>query len=132
MGGQAASDRDGGLEALASALTHFEAHPVDPVRSRRGGASLASVTGNDRKSDEGEWVAYAPPPLVHRAWRVDQPQRADPGGSLDPAIPHEGDGGVFADVKVAGEWQRVQIDRAEGKRRVIELLKTEHLAKPGE
>ena len=33
---------------------------------------------------------------------------------------HDEDGGVFADVKVAGEWKRVQIDRAEGKRALRE------------
>jgi hypothetical protein len=42
---------------------------------------------------------------------------------------HEDDGGVYADVKVRGEWQRVQIDRAEGKRRVIELLTREYAGK---
>ena len=35
--------------------------------------------------------------------------------------------GVYADVKVAGDWTRVQIDRAPGKRQVIALLRKEHV-----
>ena len=41
---------------------------------------------------------------------------------------HEDDDGVYADVKVQGEWQRVQIDRASGKRRVVALLRKEYVA----
>jgi hypothetical protein len=41
---------------------------------------------------------------------------------------HEDEAGVYADVKVSGEWQRVQIDRAPGKRRVISLLRKEYAA----
>ena len=36
---------------------------------------------------------------------------------------HEDADGVSADVKVDGEWQRVQIDTAAGKRKVVALLK---------
>ena len=39
---------------------------------------------------------------------------------------HEDDDGVHADVKVGGEWQRVQIDGASGKRKVIRLLRSEY------
>ena len=35
---------------------------------------------------------------------------------------HEDADGVFADVKVDGQWQRVPVDRAAGKRKVIRLL----------
>ena len=41
---------------------------------------------------------------------------------------HEDDEGIYADVKVAGDWQRVQIDRAQGKRRVVSLLRKEYVA----
>ena len=40
---------------------------------------------------------------------------------------HEDADGVHADVKVTGEWERVQIDGAAGKRRVLSLLRKEHL-----
>lgn len=40
---------------------------------------------------------------------------------------HEDADGVYADVKVAGDWQRVQLDRGHGKRTVIGLLRKEHL-----
>ena len=36
---------------------------------------------------------------------------------------HEDDDGVYADVKVDGEWERVQIDGAAGRRKVIGLLR---------
>jgi hypothetical protein len=39
---------------------------------------------------------------------------------------HEDAEGVYADVKIGGEWQRVQIDRAEGRRRVLSLLRREY------
>ena len=42
---------------------------------------------------------------------------------------HEDDEGVSADVKVGGEWQRVQIDGAAGRRKVVSLLKKEYVAK---
>jgi hypothetical protein len=44
---------------------------------------------------------------------------------------HEDDEGVYADVKVDGEWQRVQVDRGHGKRTVISLLRRQHLAATG-
>ena len=40
---------------------------------------------------------------------------------------HEDADGVYADVKVAGEWQRVQIDRTPGKRKVLRLLRDEYV-----
>lgn len=40
---------------------------------------------------------------------------------------HEDDAGVYADVKVAGEWQRVAIDADRGKRKVIDLLRAEYV-----
>jgi hypothetical protein len=43
---------------------------------------------------------------------------------------HESDDGVYADVKVDGEWQRVQIDRGHGKRKVIGLLRREYASTP--
>ena len=43
---------------------------------------------------------------------------------------HEDGDGVYADVKVGGEWQRVQIDRGQGKRKVIGLLRKEYLPRP--
>jgi hypothetical protein len=39
---------------------------------------------------------------------------------------HEDASGVSADVKIAGEWVRVPIDRVAGRRRVIGLLRNEH------
>ena len=39
---------------------------------------------------------------------------------------HEDADGVYADVKVAGDWQRVAIDRVAGKRQVIRLLRREY------
>ena len=42
---------------------------------------------------------------------------------------HEDADGVYADVKVAGDWQRVQIDGAAGKRKVISLLRKEYASK---
>ena len=40
---------------------------------------------------------------------------------------HEDAGGVSADVKVAGAWQRVPIDLPEGKQRVIDLLRAAYV-----
>jgi len=40
---------------------------------------------------------------------------------------HEDGDGIQADVKVAGVWQRVAIDDPAGKRRVIDLLRTEYV-----
>lgn len=40
---------------------------------------------------------------------------------------HEDADGVYADVKVAGDWTRVQIDRGQGKRRVLALLRKEYV-----
>ena len=37
---------------------------------------------------------------------------------------HEDALGVSADVKVGGEWQRVQVDTAAGRRTVVALLRT--------
>jgi hypothetical protein len=42
---------------------------------------------------------------------------------------HEDDDGVHADVKVDGEWQRVQIDRGHGKRTVLALLRREYVGR---
>jgi hypothetical protein len=39
---------------------------------------------------------------------------------------HEDADGVYADIKVAGDWQRVQVDRAAGKRQVLKLLRNEY------
>jgi hypothetical protein len=39
---------------------------------------------------------------------------------------HEDADGVHADVKVDGEWERVNVDRAAGRRQVIRLLRTEY------
>ena len=39
---------------------------------------------------------------------------------------HEDAAGVSADVKVAGDWQRVAVDTAAGRRRVLQLLRREH------
>ena len=39
---------------------------------------------------------------------------------------HEDDNGVHADVKVGGEWQRVAVDRATGRRQVIRLLREQY------
>jgi hypothetical protein len=39
---------------------------------------------------------------------------------------HEFPEGVHADVKIAGEWQRVRVDGAAGRRRVVHLLRTEY------
>lgn len=39
---------------------------------------------------------------------------------------HEDTEGVYADVKIGGEWQRVQIDSAEGRRRLLGLLRSEY------
>ena len=41
---------------------------------------------------------------------------------------HEDDDGIQADVKVAGVWERVAIDDASGKQRVIDLLRNEYVA----
>ena len=41
---------------------------------------------------------------------------------------HEDDAGVYADVKVAGDWERVPVDGARGKQRVVRLLRAEHVA----
>ena len=40
---------------------------------------------------------------------------------------HEDSDGVHADVKVGGDWQRVTIDRAPGKRKVISMLRKEYV-----
>jgi hypothetical protein len=40
---------------------------------------------------------------------------------------HEDADGVHADVKVAGEWQRVDVDRAAGRRKVVQLLRAEYV-----
>jgi hypothetical protein len=40
---------------------------------------------------------------------------------------HEDAVGIYADVKVAGDWTRVQIDRVQGKRTVISLLRKEYV-----
>lgn len=39
---------------------------------------------------------------------------------------HEDADGVYADVKVDGEWQRVKIDRGRGKNTVLRLLRNEY------
>ena len=39
---------------------------------------------------------------------------------------HEDSEGVYADVKVGGAWQRVQVDRGHGKRTVIGLLRKQY------
>ena len=39
---------------------------------------------------------------------------------------HEDADGVYADVKIGGEWTRVQIDRGHGKRQVISALRKEY------
>ena len=44
---------------------------------------------------------------------------------------HEDADGVYADVKIGGEWQRVQIDRGHGKRTVISLLRKEYASPVG-
>ena len=41
---------------------------------------------------------------------------------------HEDGDGVYADVKVAGEWERVGIDTAAGKRKVLSMLRQEYVA----
>ena len=43
---------------------------------------------------------------------------------------HEDGDGVYADVKVGGVWERVQIDDREGKREVIGMLEAEYLRGP--
>jgi hypothetical protein len=43
---------------------------------------------------------------------------------------HEDPTGVAADVKVQGEWQRVPIDRAAGRRKVVQLLRQEYVTRP--
>jgi hypothetical protein len=40
---------------------------------------------------------------------------------------HEDALGVSADVKVGGEWQRVQIDGAAGRRKVVALLRNAYV-----
>jgi hypothetical protein len=42
---------------------------------------------------------------------------------------HEDAAGVYADVKVAGDWMRVQIDRDAGKRKVLSLMKKEYVTR---
>ena len=44
---------------------------------------------------------------------------------------HEDAEGVYADVKVDGDWQRVPIDDLEGKRQVIRLLRQAYIATRG-
>lgn len=39
---------------------------------------------------------------------------------------HEDADGVYADVKVAGDWQRVRVDRGHGKRTVVAMLRKEY------
>ena len=39
---------------------------------------------------------------------------------------HEDAEGVYADVKISGDWRRVEIDRADGRRRVLDLLRREY------
>jgi hypothetical protein len=41
---------------------------------------------------------------------------------------HEDDEGVYADVKIGGDWQRLQVDRGQGARQVVSLLKKEYRA----
>jgi hypothetical protein len=41
---------------------------------------------------------------------------------------HEDALGVSADVKVGGEWQRVQVGAAAGRRKVVALLRREYVA----
>lgn len=43
---------------------------------------------------------------------------------------HEDAEGVYADVKVSGAWERVQVDRGQGKRRVIGILRREYRTAP--
>jgi len=43
---------------------------------------------------------------------------------------HEDEDGVYADVKVDGQWTRVPINDLEGKRHVIQLLMRGYIAKP--
>jgi hypothetical protein len=43
---------------------------------------------------------------------------------------HEDGDGVYADVKVDGEWKRVAIDGRAGKRDVVRLLRLTYVAKP--
>ena len=46
---------------------------------------------------------------------------------------HELGDGVYADVKIRGEWQRVAIDDEQGRRSVIDLLRAEYVVPtPGE
>jgi hypothetical protein len=40
---------------------------------------------------------------------------------------HEDRDGVYADVKVDGEWQRVPVDDRQGKRKVVRLLERSYL-----
>ncbi len=40
---------------------------------------------------------------------------------------HEDADGVHADVKVSGDWVRVRVDRAPGRRRVVHLLRAEYV-----
>jgi hypothetical protein len=44
---------------------------------------------------------------------------------------HEDADGVHADVKVAGEWQRVGVDRATGRQKVLRLLRAEYVRSSG-
>ena len=39
---------------------------------------------------------------------------------------HEDAEGVYADVKVDGEWQRVQVNAERGKRTVLKMLKAQY------
>jgi hypothetical protein len=39
---------------------------------------------------------------------------------------HEDADGVYADVKVDGEWQRVRVDRGHGRRTVLGLLRKQY------
>ena len=40
---------------------------------------------------------------------------------------HEDADGVYADVKVGGDWQRVQVDGDVGRRTVVDLLRAEYV-----
>jgi len=42
---------------------------------------------------------------------------------------HEDGDGVYADVKVDGEWQRVQINGVQGKRAVLKMLRTAYVTR---
>jgi hypothetical protein len=73
-------------------MTQSETRPTKALDRLIGALSRlwcksASVNGDETRSDDWEWFAYAPPPLVDRAWRVEHHRGAGTGGSLDPGIP---------------------------------------------